>query len=160
MVWSALPWCWGGSQCLDLVVFLMIRVSELRLQTSAALPAWAAPGTGALRDLCSLGAGMLAWLGRPRPCGQVCQVSLGAGVTTAGSTSGGSSQAGRGGQRLRQSQAGLSERVPPYSGCSEQQQTVTLGGFAGSSLSATVAVVQAGDVSEPFCSPLGASQGR
>lgn len=72
--WSG-PLCLGaggGSQCLDLVVFLMIRVSELRLQTSAALPACAAPGTGALRDLCSLGAGMLAWLGRPRPCGQMC----------------------------------------------------------------------------------------
>lgn len=65
----------------------------------------ALPVAGALL----LGVGMLTRL--RQPLGQMCQFSLGAGVTTAGSTSGGGTEAGRGwgGQQVHESSAaGLS----------------------------------------------------
>lgn len=65
----------------------------------------ALPGAGALL----LGVGVLTWL--QQPLGQMCQFSLSAGAATAGSTSGGGTEAGRGwgGQQVHESSAaGLS----------------------------------------------------
>lgn len=101
----------GGPQCLYHGVFPIMCVSELFLQTGAALPAWAVPGTRRWFVGCRprLGSGttagksaeLLAWQSDVSVRSQWwCR--------TAGSTSGGSTEAGRrrGGQQLHKSQRG------------------------------------------------------